>query len=210
VSRRLDRRGDAAGLALPEIDLRRNASGVEVAVYGNDQAPVERHGHGDDIDRVETYVGGRIAYAQRSVDTLGTLYRNGSISGPMLHAGRRFMGIWRTAHFSDVHAASMVWTPDGGEMSNEQAERVTAARRQMHGIVTILGGHRSPSARSVWFVLGVGLSVSDWALRERMGRGRPLNRKTAGGILIGSLGCLSGTLGTGREGAENRHVASGP
>lgn len=210
MSRRLDRRGDAAGLALPEIDLRRNGNGVEVAVYGNDQAPVERHRHGGDIDLVETYVGGRIAYAQRSVDTLGTFYRNGLISGPMMRAGRRFMGIWRRAHYSDVHAASMVWTPGGGEMSDAQAERITAARKEMHGIMTLLGGHRSPAARSVWFVLGVGLSVSDWALRERLGRGRPLNKKTAGGILIGSLGCLSGPLGTGREGAENRHVASGP
>ena len=65
------------------------------------------------------------------------------------------------------------------------------ARRRVGDAITLLGGHGSLPSSAAWFVLGVGLSVKEWARRVRFGQGRALGEEVARGIVIAALAVLA-------------------
>ncbi len=74
----------------------------------------------------------------------------------------------------------------GGEMSGRQID----ARRRVNTALDALGGHDSPAGSCVWFVVGLEMSVREWAAR-RGWSGRPVPQPIAGGILVAALGILA-------------------
>ncbi len=162
-------------------------TGVLVKRYGNDRGTAERGRH-DLIAVVNTVVGDRRARAARASDTIARLQMNGTIDARLVWAARKFQGDFDSAGLDPLRAAPLERRSKGyGD------DTVTmAARERIAGATRALGGHASPAALAIWFVVGGGYSIKDWALRERWGARRALDEHTARGILIGALAALQG------------------
>jgi hypothetical protein len=196
----------------PGLYLIRRADGLMLAVYGNDGPTPERLLRGD-VERVDTYVvdwegTGRRARASRALDLMGIMARNGSIDAGMAGAGRRFAALFAQARFADVRAASLETRVSGAAARGELSDRAVWARIQVAKVIAALGGHGAAAAEAAWHVLGVGLSIEEWARRERWGRGRPLHKHAARGILIGALCAIQAALAGQKRGA-GRNARSG-
>jgi len=73
-----------------------------------------------------------------------------------------------------------------------------------------LGGHDSPAGSCVWFVVGLEMSVREWAAR-RGWSGRPVPQPIAGGILVAVLGVLAahfGLVSSAIEGCGRLRIAA--
>lgn len=179
------------GRSLPPDALTVSQSGVAVRVYGNDRGTPERAAQ-DGLEKlavVETVEGGTRARASKTTDTIGRMLMNGTIDVSMARAARRFHADFMLAQLNGVKAAPLERRSKG--LTDDSA--TLAARERVAGAVQILGGHGAPASMAVWFVVGCGYSVREWARRERFGSGGCLNEHTAKGILIGALSALSAT-----------------
>jgi hypothetical protein len=162
-------------------------NGVAVKRYGNDRGTKERSRH-DPVAVVDTLVGKRRARAARVKDTIARLQSNGTIDAAMVWAARRFQGDFDTAALDPLRAGALERRSPG--RSDDSA--TMAARERVANATQALGGHGSPAALAIWFVVGGGYTIKDWALRQRWGSGGSLNELTARGILIGALAALQG------------------
>lgn len=124
-----------------------------------------------------------------SNDSLATLLRNGSITSAMHTAGERFHRTFVFAQLSSAAAPSLGRlrgvSPTGGGIP----ERVAAAESAVDRALSAVGGIASPGGSAVWFVVGLGYSVKEWAAREGW-NGRALNPHEAKGVLVTALGVL--------------------
>ena len=142
----------------------------------------------------ETDPDGRILVYKRLVDTLARMHKSGSISEPMLDAGRKFQRQFIIAQFDPLRAADIDRIPGNGR-EPDPGDTTLGARRQVHGALRALGGQDGPMGSVAWHVLGCGRSVRDWALRQGW-CGRQVRREQAEGILISALDLLAGHYGT--------------
>lgn len=132
----------------------------------------------------------------RTVDTLGLLLRNGSISMPMHAAGEDFARTFVTAQLSAAGSAPMDRIP-GGQWRDTMTERCAWARKQLGDALDAVGGIASPGGCAVWHVAGLGHSVKEWSAVVGW-NGRRLNQYEAKGILVGALGVLAVHYGHAR------------
>jgi hypothetical protein len=138
---------------------------------------------------------GRIVYHHRTVDTLGKMLRGGTIDQAMHDAGQDFQVSFIVAQLDPMRAVPILRVPGTGR-EPELNERQLDARRRVHQAMAALGGISSPAGSCVWHVVGLQRSVREWAIRQGWG-GRPLDHKSAGGILIAALGVLAAHVGYG-------------
>ena len=68
------------------------------------------------------------------------------------------------------------------------------ARDQVAHAIYALGGFDSPGGSIVWHVVGVEVSIRDWALRQGWA-GRHMHPPQAQGTLVGALGVLTTHFG---------------
>ena len=130
---------------------------------------------------------GRPSLPFRAVDTLARMERGGTITREMRGAGEKFRDDFAVASLDRLRAASLLRVVGGAESSLTFTQM--AARDRIWKVLQILGGPTSPAALCVWYVIGVGMTVTEWAAREGW-NGRPLHEASARGILIGALGAL--------------------
>lgn len=146
--------------------------------------------HGAEREEVrEVDPDGRMVVHHRTVDTLGRMFRSGTIDQAMHDAGRDFHRDFIMARLDPLRAASMLRVP-GAKRAPEVGPRQVDARRRVHGAIAALGGHYSPGASCVWFVLGHQMSLRQWALRQRWG-GRAVRPDEATGVLVAALAVLA-------------------
>jgi hypothetical protein len=136
---------------------------------------------------------GRIVVHRRLVDTLGRMLAAGTIDQAMHDAGRAFEGHFAAAGFDPLQAASLDRLPRGRSYSSA-TDRMLDARQRVHAATAALGGHQSCAGSCVWLVLGHGLSLRQWALRQRWG-GRAVRQDQATGVLMAALAVLVGHYG---------------
>jgi hypothetical protein len=136
---------------------------------------------------------GRIVVHNRLVDTLARMHKSGTISEPMLDAGRRFQRQFIMAQFDPLKAADIARIPGNGR-EPDPGDTTLGARRQVHGALRALGGRDGSLGSAAWHVLGCGRSVRDWALRQGWA-GRQVRREQAEGMLIAALDLLAGHYG---------------
>jgi hypothetical protein len=137
----------------------------------------------------ETDPDGKIVVHNRLVDTLARMHKSGSISEPMLDAGRQFQRQFIMAQFDPLRAADISRIPGNGS-EPDPGDTALGARRQVDGAMRALGGHDAPMGSVAWHVLGCGRSVRDWALRQGW-CGRQVRREQAEGMLIAALDLLA-------------------
>ena len=137
---------------------------------------------------------GRIVVHHRLVDTLGRMHNAGTITEPMLDAGRAFQRQFILAQLDPLRAPDIARIPGNGR-EPEPDDTTLGARRRVHGALTALGGHDGPLGSVAWHVLGCGCSVREWALRQGW-VGRQVRQEQAQGMLIAALDLLAGHYGT--------------
>jgi hypothetical protein len=138
---------------------------------------------------------GRIVYHHRTVDTLGKMLRSGTITPEMHDAAKDFETTFIVANLEPLRALPILRVPGTGR-EPDLNERQLHARRRVQEAVKALGGHDSPAGSLLWHVIGSGLSLRQWAIRQGWG-GRPVRQEQAQGILVAALGMLAGHLGYG-------------
>ncbi|MGF1609328.1 MAG: hypothetical protein ACFCUQ_08030 [Kiloniellales bacterium] len=124
---------------------------------------------------------GRAGHPHRAYDTLATLFRNGSIDRDELAAGRQFEEAFRLARLDPLHASNPARIKASGvrDLSNG----MVAGREAVARAMKILGGYASPAGSAIWWVLGCGHTIKEFAQATQLGGGRSLDEKTAKGVL---------------------------
>lgn len=125
---------------------------------------------------------------RRAVDTLGMMLANGTITAQMHEAGCIFRTLFRSAALDGIATSQLVRL--AGATADGMSSRQIDARRRVAEALDALGGHDSPAGSCVWFVVGLELSVREWALRQGWS-GRPVHGPVAQGMLVAALGTLA-------------------
>jgi len=134
---------------------------------------------------------GGIGHPWLTETPLERMQRRGDIGAPERAAGDEFARLFRIANLDPLRAADLL-RANGSSLS---ANGIEHARRRLDAALHVLGGAASPCGSCAWFVLGVELSLAQWAQREGW-QGRPLRHEVAKGTLIGTLGVLRQHFGT--------------
>ncbi len=113
---------------------------------------------------------------------------NGTITPQMHEAGQIFRTLFRSAAIDSMSTSQLVRLP--GSTADRLSNRQMDARRRVLVAMDALGGHDSPAGSCVWFVVGLEMSVREWAAR-RGWSGRPVPQTIAGGIIVAALGTLA-------------------
>jgi hypothetical protein len=143
---------------------------------------------------------GRIVVHHRVVDTLARMHKSGSITEPMLDAGRQFQRQFIIAQLDPLRAPDIARIPGNGREPDPD-DTTLGARRRVHGAIRALGGHDGTLGSITWHVLGCGCSVHEWVLRQGWSA-RRVRHEQAQGMLIAALDLLAGHYGlNGRRAA---------
>jgi hypothetical protein len=125
----------------------------------------------------------------RTIDTLGTMMKNGTITAEMHDAGQDFSATFVIAQLSGPNVPSFDRIP-GGQWRDSMTERVAFARKRIGEAMDAVGGIGSPGGSAVWHVAGLGMSLKEWSAMQG-GNGRRLSQHEARGVLLAALGMLS-------------------
>ncbi len=129
---------------------------------------------------------------RRAVDTLGQMLANGTITQEMHDAGGYFRALFRRAALDGMARSPLIRLP--GKTADALSERNIDARRKVAEALDALGGHDSAAGSCAWYVVGLEMSVREWAMRQGWG-GRPVAPPQAQGMLVATLSVLAGHFG---------------
>jgi len=156
--------------------------------------PPERLQHGR-VERARETVAdsaGGIGRPYIAEGLLGMLERRGQISPSQRTAGEQFAQWFRLAQLDPLRAADMGQRiPSGMPASGVAIEH---ARRRVNAALDACGGIGSPCGCACWYILGLELSIAEFARREGWS-GRPMRHETARHLLVGALGVLAAHYG---------------
>lgn len=165
----------------------------------------ERMQHGRVSRAAETLAdaNGGIGLPWLAETPLARLHRRGDIVGEQRRAGEIFQSLFRQAALDPLRAGDMGQRLEAspGPLAGTHGTLVEHARRRVMDAIDALGGMRSPAGCAAWYILGLELSVADWARREGWG-GRPISPHVAKGVLVGALGTLAAHFGIGTSDRE--------
>jgi hypothetical protein len=148
---------------------------------------LQHGGFSEPVRAADPETGKPVAH-RRAVDTLGMMLASGSITPQMHEAGCIFRTLFRSAAIDSMSTSQLIRLP--GSTSDKVSNRQLDARRRVNTALDALGGHDSPAGSCVWFVVGLEMSIREWAAR-RGWSGRPVPQPIAGGMLVAALGILA-------------------
>jgi hypothetical protein len=183
---------------IPLIHVRDRATGVEVAVHGNDRPTPEALRHGEFDPGWQ--VGRETGKAFRRVDSLTKMNRNGTITDAQLYAGLRFRTDFDAGRLGSIKLVDLTRIPGESRGTGGGPDRAIDARDAVAEDIRALGGQGAPLAEVAWWVIGLGLGVEDYARRATWS-GRPVAPKTVTGLVIGALDLLARTRRRSRSAA---------
>jgi len=159
--------------------------------------PPERLTHGR-VERAPETVAdsaGGIGRPYLAEGLLGMLERRGQISRAQRTAGEQFSEWFRIAALDPLRAADMGQRIPSGMPATGVA--IEHARRRVNAALDACGGIGSPCGCAAWYILGLELSVAEFARREGWS-GRPMRHETARHLLVGALSVLAAHFGKSR------------
>lgn len=138
----------------------------------------------------------------RTVDTLGLMLKNGTITPQMFDAGQQFSQEFYAAQLTGPKPPSLERI-GGSRTADSMTERCAFAIKRVTQALDAVGGVSSPAGSALWYVAGLGMSVREWALRDGW-NGRKLDKDEAKGILLAALGMLARYYGYERGSVRPR------
>jgi len=151
-----------------------------------------QHGGFGDVEQAPDPETGTPVSHRRAIDTLGMMLANGTITPEMHQAGEMFRGLFRSAALDGLRASQLLRVTGGG--GDPLTERQAAVRERVGKALDALGGHDSAAGSCAWYVVGLELSVREWAMRQGWG-GRPVAPPQAQGMLVATLCVLAAHFG---------------
>jgi hypothetical protein len=148
---------------------------------------LQHGGFSKPIREADPDTGGPVEH-RRAVDTLGLMLANGTITSEMHEAGCIFRSLFRAAAFDGIRTMPLIRVR--GAAAGSPSDRSTDARRKVAAALDALGGHDSAAGCCAWHVVGLELSVREWAMRQGWG-GRSVSPPQAQGMLVAALGVLA-------------------
>lgn len=141
------------------------------------------------IERVDKQIAdanGDIGHPWQAISLLSQLQRRGAINEPMRLAGEEFHRLFHLAALDPLRAADMSREPQGygGVIVMPGSE---AAHRKIKAALNALGGLGSSTGNCAYFVLGLDLSLRQFAARQQW---RGANPHEAKGVLRSTLDLL--------------------
>lgn len=130
---------------------------------------------------------GAIGLPWRVEGLLAKLERHGHIGARERQAGEEFGRLFQLAALDPLRAADMLL-----RLPRPASPAIGSAfaQRRINLALDALGGLHSPCGACAWFVLGLDMSMREWALRQGWA-GKPLREEVAKGVLLGTLGTLA-------------------
>lgn len=184
---------DTSGVGLVgDRDLVRDSAGVVVASHG-DGPPAQRLFNDPTLERVTAthFEQSTRAQVYRAPDLIDRWLRAEVISDDMASAGRVFQSAFWCLGLDALRAPDLGRIPGaGGGPGLLEAEGTAWAAEYLDDAFQALGGRGSPGANGMWYVIGLDLTIGQWADREVFGKGRTLRYEVARVILIEALGVL--------------------
>lgn len=140
------------------------------------------------ITRADTMpdTAGNIGHPFRAEGQLSRLMRSGAIDPAARAAGEEFHRLFHLAALDPLRAADVSRVPRGYGGVTVMAGS-EAAHRKIDAALDVLGGLASPCGACAYFVLGLDMSLREFAAREQW---RGANPHGAKGVLVGTLGVL--------------------
>ena len=129
---------------------------------------------------------GRAVKHFRCVDTLGLLLKGGSISAAQHDAGQQFATDFARAFASGIVTARLDGLPCGTRSGELMVERNARVARDVRAALDAVGGSTTPAGEALWHIVGLGMSIREWALRSAWS-GQSRSPKQARSILLGAL-----------------------
>ena len=156
--------------------------------------PLERLQHGRVERSAETMpdASGGIGRPYIAEGLLGMLERRGQISRAQRLAGEEFGEWFRIAQLDPLRAADMGQRIPSGRAASGVA--IEYARRRVNAALDACGGIGSPCGCAAWYILGLELSIAEFARREGWS-GRPMRHETAKHLFFGALSVLAAHYG---------------
>jgi hypothetical protein len=161
------------------------------AALGPSKWRLQHGGFGEPVRTADPENGTPVAH-RRAVDTLGMMLTNGTITEQMHDAGARFRALFRSAALDGMSKSVLLRLP--GTMGDTLSDHHMDARRKIGAALDALGGHDSAAGSCAWHVVGLEMSVREWAMRKGWG-GRPVAPPQAQGMLVATLSVLAGHFG---------------
>ncbi len=159
----------------------------ELAIVGRYSA---QHGALIALEAPIPDVNGAIGNPLHRVSVLEQLERRGAISSQEAAAGDEFARLFRIASLDTLRAADMSRVPIAtGMTSGDISPQQERCRQRVTAAMVALGGAGSAAASVVWGVVGLEMSVRQWAINTQR------RHEVAGGILIGALSVLAAHFG---------------
>ena len=152
---------------------------------------LQHGGFSDPIRDADPETGSPVQH-RRAVDTLGMMLANGTITQQMHDAGDYFRALFRSAALDGMSKSVLVRLP--GQTADTLSDHHMDARRKIGAALDALGGHESAAGSCAWHVVGLEMSVREWAMRQGWG-GRPVAPPQAQGMLVATLSVLAGHFG---------------
>jgi len=149
---------------------------------------LQHGGFSDPIREADPETGSPVQH-RRAVDTLGMMLANGTITQQMHDAGGYFRALFRSAALDGMSKSVLVRLP--GQAAHTLSDHHMDARRKVGAALDALGGHDSAAGSCAWHVVGLEMSVREWAMRQGWG-GRPVAPPQAQGMLVATLSVLAG------------------
>jgi hypothetical protein len=158
--------------------------------------PPERLQHGRVTRARETLADatGGIGRPYIAESTLDRLLRRGDISNAQHLAGNTFSNWFGLACLDPLRAVGCGQRIDNGRSSTGAG--VEHARNRVNGALDALGGLGSPCGSACWYVLGLQLTLAEWARREGWSQ-RPIRHESARLVLVGLTGVRSFSVVSG-------------
>jgi hypothetical protein len=135
---------------------------------------------------------GAVVAHHRSVDTLGMMLANGTITTEMHDAGHLFRVLFRAAAFDSLSTSQFIRLP--GKATDAVSEHSFDARQRIAAAMDAIGGHGSAAGSCAWHILGLETSIREWAMRCGWG-GRMVTPPQAQGMLVATLSVLARHFG---------------
>ena len=120
---------------------------------------------------------------------------NGDIAPRERLAGEEFARLFHLAQLDPLRAADLGQRIPSGRLPSGVA--IEHARRRVNAALDATGGIGSPCGCACWYILGLELTVAEFARREGWS-GRPMRHETAKHLLFGALSVLAAHYGKNR------------